>query len=184
MTPVRIVTLGAADVSAYRELMLEAYEQAADAFTTTAAERALQPESWWVQRIGSATGCTTAFGAWQGRTLVGSVALEYSAKPKTRHAATVLGLYVRPAARGQRVGRALMETALSAAQARAGVRLVELTLTEGNTAALQLYRSLGFQAWGTAPMAILTAAGFRGKVHMTRLLPPWGPTHGAPGGAA
>jgi ketosteroid isomerase-like protein len=60
------------------------------------------------------------------------------------------------------------------------VHRVELTLTEGHPAALQLYRSLGVQAWGTAPAAIPTAAGFRGKVHMTRLLAPRGPARSDP----
>jgi hypothetical protein len=43
-----IAILDSSNVSAYRELMLEAYEHAADAFTTTAAERRAEPESWWV----------------------------------------------------------------------------------------------------------------------------------------
>ena len=76
--------------------MLEAYEHAADAFTTTAAERQAEPESWWVKRIGSPSGTATAFGAWDGDKLVGTVAIEYSSKPKTRHSALVLGMYVTP----------------------------------------------------------------------------------------
>lgn len=56
----RVSTLTAADVVAYRALMLEAYEQAPDAFTTTAAEREAEPESWWVKRIGSTDGLTTS----------------------------------------------------------------------------------------------------------------------------
>ena len=59
----RVSTLTAADVVAYRALMLEAYEQAPDAFTTTAAEREAEPESWWVKRIGSADGLATSFGS-------------------------------------------------------------------------------------------------------------------------
>ena len=70
----RVSTLTAADVVAYRALMLEAYEQAPDAFTTTAAEREAEPESWWVKRIGSADGLTTSFGAWKADSLVGTVA--------------------------------------------------------------------------------------------------------------
>lgn len=168
--PMHVTPLTPTDVAAYRALMLEAYEQAPDAFTTTAAEREAEPESWWVKRIGSADGLATSFGAWKDGRLVGTVALEYSAKPKTRHAALVLGMYVRPQARGLAIGRALMDAAIAAASARAGVLRLNLTLTEGNAPALRLYRSVGFVEWGTQPEAIRTGMGLKGKVHMSLAL--------------
>ncbi len=166
-----ITALAPTDAAAYRALMLEAYEQAPDAFTTTAAERRAEPESWWVRRIGSADGPASSFGAWEGDRLVGTVALEYALKPKTRHAALLLGLYVQPAARGRGVGLALMQAAIAAASARSEVLALNLTLTEGNAAALRLYRACGFVAWGTQPHAIRTASGLQGKVHMVLALP-------------
>ncbi|MCV2362311.1 GNAT family N-acetyltransferase [Paucibacter sp. DJ1R-11] len=169
MPPIRILT--AADASAYRSLMLEAYEQAPDAFTTTAAERRAEPESWWIKRIGSAVGLATSLGAWQDEQLVGTVALEYSAKPKTRHAALVLGMYVQASQRGQGVGLALMKAALAAAASRPNILSLNLTLTEGNEPALRLYRSVGFVTWGIQAEAIRTDAGLKGKVHMSLALP-------------
>lgn len=168
----RVSILTAADVAAYRALMLEAYTQAPDAFTTTAAERAAEPDAWWVKRIGGADTLATSFGAWQGNTLVGTVALEYSAKPKTRHSALVLGMYVQPQERGKAVGLALLNAAVAAACARPDILSLNLTLTEGNTPALRLYRSVGFVDWGTQPQAIRTGSGLKGKVHMSLALPP------------
>lgn len=165
-----VSTLTVADVVAYRALMLEAYEQAPDAFTTTAAEREAEPESWWVKRIGSADGLATSFGAWRGGSLVGTVALEYSAKPKTRHSALVLGMYVQPQARGKAVGLALLNAAIAAASARPDLLSLNLTLTEGNAPAFRLYRSVGFIDWGTQPQAIRTDVGLKGKVHMSLAL--------------
>lgn len=158
--------LDAADLAAYRTLMLEAYTLAADAFTTTAEERAREPEAWWLRRIADRGGQGAAFGAWQGAALVGSVALEYSAKAKTRHGALLLAMYVRPAARGRGIARALLAAALDHAERRPGTRLVTLTVTEGNDAAIGLYEQAGFRAWGTQPMAIATSAGYKGRVHM------------------
>lgn len=166
----RLSTLTVADVVAYRALMLEAYKQAPDAFTTTVAERESEPEAWWVKRIGCADGLATSFGAWKDRRLVGTVALEYSGKPKTRHLALVLGMYVQPEERGQAVGRALLNAAISAASARPEILSLTLTLTEGNDPALRLYRSVGFVEWGTQPQAIRTEAGLMGKVHMSLAL--------------
>jgi len=46
-----VARLQPSDAPQYRELMLQAYELAADAFTSTAGERAAEPESFWVKRI-------------------------------------------------------------------------------------------------------------------------------------
>lgn len=167
----RIRPLTPLDALSYRELMLEAYALAADAFTTTAEERAREPESWWVKRIGHPQGLQISFGAEIEGELVGTVALEYAAKPKTKHSALLIGMYVRQHARGKGIGRLLLDAALSHASERAGVQVVTLTVTEGNQHAVRLYEGAGFVAWGTQPLAIATPSGLKGKVHMSRALP-------------
>ena len=52
-------------------------------------------------------------------------------------------LYVDDAARGQGLGRALVEAAFERARAR-GARRIELDTNEDNTTALRLYEALGF----------------------------------------
>lgn len=168
--PMRVAFLTAADADVYRSLMLDAYEQAPDAFTSTAAERGGETRDWWVKRIGSESGLTTAFGAWQGDRLVGTVALEYSAKPKTRHTALVLGMYVLPDQRVSGIGRSLMKSAIAAATSRPEVLVLNLTLTEGNQPARRLYQSLGFVTWGVQPNALRIGSRFKGKVHMSLTL--------------
>ncbi len=172
-----IAALAAADAPRYRALMLHAYAAAADAFTSTAEERAAQPPSWWVARIADPKGLSQAFGAFDGEELVGTVTVEFSAKPKTRHKALLIGMFVGEAARGRGVGRALVRAALAAAAARPGVQVVTLTVTEGNAAAIALYEACGFRVFGVEPMAIATAAGFRSRVHM------WHSLRGTPAGA-
>ena len=171
----RIVLLEPAHASAYRELMLEAYEWAADLFTTTAQERAAEPMSWWTHRIAAPSGLSQSLGAFVDDRLAGTVALEYSAKPKTRHSALLIGMYVRPAVRGQGIGATLLRGAIDVARSRPGVRSVRLTVTDGNAPAIRLYESQGFVAWGTEPDAILTTSGFKGKVHMALQLQAQGP---------
>jgi GNAT superfamily N-acetyltransferase len=108
-----IRTLTASDTRPYRELMLDAYTRAADAFTSTAEERAREPESWWTTRIGGPQGLAVSFGADLNGALVGTVALEFASKPKTKHSALLLGMYVREPARRLGVGRALLQAALA-----------------------------------------------------------------------
>jgi RimJ/RimL family protein N-acetyltransferase/predicted enzyme related to lactoylglutathione lyase len=163
-----IRALLAADAPAYRELMLEAYTRDADAFTSTAQERDQEPESWWVHRIADPMGLGLAFGATIDGRLVGSVAIEYSSKPKTRHSALIIGMIVQPHARGRGVGRRLLEAALHHASLRPGLRVLNLTVTEDNQSAVRLYASSGFRVWGTEPLAILTPSGLKNKLYMGR----------------
>lgn len=163
-----VTRLTAADVPQYRRLMLHAYEHAADAFTSTAEERAAEPESWWVQRIAGPQGHSVVFGAFRENELVGTVALELSRKPKTRHKIMVIGLYVLAECRGAGIGKALLEAAVEFARSYPGARSMTLTVTEGNESAIALYRAFGFEVFGTEPMAVLASGGFKAKVHMWR----------------
>lgn len=165
-----IRVLDARDATRYRAFMLHAYEHAADAFTSTPQERAAEPEAWWAKRIADPDGSSVAFGAERGGELVGSVAIEFATKPKTRHKGLLIGMYVRDPCRGQGLGRALLDAAVQCAQMRDGIRLLQLTVTEGNEPAIGLYRSAGFEVFGTEPMAILTPSGYKSKLHLWRQL--------------
>ena len=166
-----VVVLAASDAAPYKALMMHAYEHAADAFTSTPQERANEPDEWWIKRIAHPEGLTVAFGAFEGERLVGTVALEFSAKPKTKHKALVVGMYVLPPSRGKGSARALLQAATQFCTERGGIRTVQLEVTEGNTPAVTLYESLGFTAFGVEPMAVLTPTGFMSKVHMWLSLP-------------
>ena len=160
------------DAPRYRALMLYAYAAAPDAFTSTAEERASEPESWWVKRIADPKAMSLAFGAFEGQELVGTVTVEFSAKPKTSHKAHLIGMFVSESARGTGASRALLAAALDCAKTRPGVLVVTLTATEGNLPATRLYESVGFKAFGVEPMAIATPDGFKSKVHMWLPLQP------------
>jgi GNAT superfamily N-acetyltransferase len=148
--------------------MLHAYEQEPDAFTSTAEERAAEPLSWWETRIADPQGTKVALGVHHEGRLIGTVALEFSAKPKTRHKVLLIGMFVMSSSRSLGAGRALVEAAIDLARSRPGVTTMGLTVTEGNEPAIRLYNACGFQAFGTEPMAMLTSAGYKGKVHMWR----------------
>lgn len=168
----RIDRLASADAARYRELMLHAYAAAADAFTSTPEERAAEPEFWWISRIADPKGLSQAFGAFVADELIGTVTIEFSAKPKTRHKALLIGMFVHESARGLGAGKALVQAALAAAAERPGVLVVTLTVTEGNAPAIGLYEGCGFKTFGIEPMAIATPDGFKSKVHMWLKLPP------------
>jgi ribosomal protein S18 acetylase RimI-like enzyme len=146
--------------------MLDAYGQHPDAFTSTVAERAAQPLAWWQARLAAGQDAgDVVFGALDGVRLVGAAGLAFETREKTRHKATLFGMYVPGECRGAGVGRRLVEAALDFARAR-GTRVVQLTVTDGNDAARGLYERCGFVAFGVEPMAMALGARLHAKVHM------------------
>lgn len=162
----RIAVLAASDASQYRALMLHAYAHAADAFTSTQAERAAEPAQWWANRLAGPTGSMIVFGALSGQDLVGTVAVGFSARQKTRHKAQVVAMFVRETWRGQGLARSLLRAAVDQCRQRGGIHVLQLEVTQGNEPAVRLYRSLGFRQFGLEPMAVRTPQGFRSKIHM------------------
>lgn len=169
-TPVHIRRLSAADAQDYRTLMLDAYTRFADAFTSTASERAALPISWWEERVAAGTGNSVVFGAFVGDALVGTVGVEFETRDKTRHKSLLIGMFVLPEQRGLGLGRSLVQTALRHAAARPGSLVMQLVLTEGNARAQRLYESCGFEVFGIEPMGLNIGSEFRAKVHMWRKL--------------
>ena len=140
-----IEVLSAANAMQYKSVMLHAYEHAADAFTSTPDERAKEPDSWWVKRIADPEKLTVAFGVFDNSHLIGTVALEFSPKPKTKHKALVVGMYVMPNWREKGVARALLQAAIEHCVTRGDIRSVQLEVTDGNAPALALYEKWGFE---------------------------------------
>jgi ribosomal protein S18 acetylase RimI-like enzyme len=153
------------DADAYRALMLEAFARHPDAFTSTAEERESLPRAWWQSRLAPASR-ETLFGALDGERLAGTVGLATEPRARTRHKALLFGMYVRPDYRARGAGGRLVDAALAHARATPGVELVQLTVTERNVEALELYRSRGFVEWGLEPRAVTLDGGYAAKRHL------------------
>jgi putative acetyltransferase len=92
---------------------------------------------------------TASYGPPAGRLLLATVGDEpagcVALKPVDASVCELKRLYVRPAFRGQGLGRSLARHALSEA-GRIGYRIARLDTLPSMTSARALYRSLGFQA--------------------------------------
>lgn len=155
--------------------MLDAYEQHPDAFTSSVAERAALPMTWWQSRVGDDPQANeVVFGGFEASRLIGVAGLSFETREKARHKATLFGMYVPAAFRQRGVGRALVRAVLEHAASRRGVGIVQLTVTEGNVPARSLYEELGFVAFGIEPFAVAVGGSFVAKVHMWRRLDAFG----------
>jgi len=160
--------LMSSDAVVYRDFMLEGYALHPVAFTASVAEREPFPMTWWEGRVKDGSAAEeVVVGAFDGKRLVGVSGLRFEQRPKTRHKACLYGMYVHADYAHQGLGRRLVDEVLDEARQRDGVRIVTLTVTEGNREAEALYMKCGFQSFGVEPFAIeLDDGGYASKVHM------------------
>ena len=169
----RLRRLLPADAAAYRALMLRAYAEASDTFTSTVPEREALPLDWWETRVSDAPDAAElVVGALDGDRLIGAAGLRFATRPRIRHKALLYGLYVVAEAQGRGIARALTEAILERARRSPETRVVQLRVVEANGRARRLYESLGFREFGTEPQAIRMDDGFVSVVHMWRSVEP------------
>jgi ribosomal protein S18 acetylase RimI-like enzyme len=160
-----------ADAAAHRALMLRAYRDHPEAFTSSLAEREGLPLDWWAARMAEGeTPVELVVGAFDGDQLLGAAGLALQTRERLRHKATLFGMAVAPEARRRGIGAALVEAVLDQARRRPALRLVQLTVSEGNAAAESLYRRCGFERFGSEPMATCVAGRFVTKLYLWRRL--------------
>jgi len=141
--------LGAADAEAFRALRLEALAQEPTAFGASFEEEARHDTAFFAARLeaGVVLGAFAPDG-----TLLGMAGLRAETSAKRAHIGHVWGVHVRPAARGQGIGRRLVAALLEAARGR--VTHLLLGVNAANVPARRLYESLGFRPHGTQPAAL------------------------------
>lgn len=162
-----IQRLGPTWAPAYRQLMLEAYARHPEAFTSSPAERAGLPLGWWERRLQEGDGAgEQVWGATRGADLLGVVGLSRETREKARHKATLFGLYVPDRHRRLGLAKGLLGELLAQAATWPDLRVVQLTVTEGNQAALALYEQAGFSVFGRAPLAVAVGDTWFTKLHL------------------
>jgi ribosomal protein S18 acetylase RimI-like enzyme len=139
---VQIRRLTPADAARFKEIRLEALQQAPEAFGSTFEQECTLS----LAEFEDALAKTDVFGAFRGTDLLGMAGYRTQAGVKKAHKGYLWGMYVRASARGTGVAKPLVEAVL--AHARERVELVQLTVVKENERAQRLYRSCGFVAYG------------------------------------
>ena len=164
--------LVANDAERYRAFRLQAIRATPLAFTASFEEESTRALSAMIDRlIAPGRPDDAVFGAFDNSgKLIGIAGFTVSQRAQERHSATLFGMAVAPHATRRGVGRALVMRVLEHAGSVRGLLQVQLRVSEGNTAAEQLYRSCGFEEWGRERRAVIVQGVAVTKIHMVRML--------------
>lgn len=144
-----------ADVSAFREIRIEALRVHPTAFTADLPEAEQRPIEAWQERVAESTGEGTGVimvADADGR-LAGVVGVVTPKQPKLAHSGTVWGVYVREAFRHQGIGQRLLDACIAWARGK-GLAILKLSSVQGNGDAVRCYERAGFVAYGVEPQAV------------------------------
>jgi ribosomal protein S18 acetylase RimI-like enzyme len=143
------------DAGAYQRLRLQALRECPTAFSASYEDEVGRSELEIVARVKpSADGSFCIFGAFVDDRLAGFLAFIGSQRAKLRHCAQLAGMYVAPEFRRGGAGRALLDAAIEHARCVEGIRQLKLSVNATNNSARHLYRTAGFERFGTEPDAL------------------------------
>ncbi len=144
---VRRLTSGDAD--AYRPMRLRGLQEHPEAFAASFEEERDEAPEKVVERLGYPHAAT--FGAFIDGQLVGIGSLACNPRPKLKHRAMVVAMYVAREYQGRGAGQALVSAIVQQARATDGVEDLTLAVTVGNEAARAVYQKAGFERYSIDP---------------------------------
>jgi len=132
-------------------LRLRALKDNPEAFSATYEESLRNGKEHFIHRIRPEE---DAFylGAFESG-LVGMVYFRRDEGSKSHHKGRILSMYVQPESRGLGLGKALLQEVITQANHLSGLEQLHLMVVTTNDAARSLYRSMGFEVYGTVLQA-------------------------------
>lgn len=141
------------DAVPFRELRLYALQDSPTAFSADYQKNFNHPLGYWEDILTMHEEESTIFLAEHESSLIGMTGIARGGSPKTRHSATIWGVYVRPEWRGMHIAEELINACFIWARARKIVA-TKLGVTATNRFAIRCYERCGFRVTGTEPRAV------------------------------
>ncbi|HYB03956.1 MAG TPA: GNAT family N-acetyltransferase [Nitrososphaerales archaeon] len=147
-----------------RDLRLTALKTEPTAFGSSYEEEVNFSEAEWRRRTANAL-----FAMLDNRP-VGTITYLINERAKTKHIAQIFGVYVDPKFRGRGLGRKMLEKAIDLIVENKDIVKVRLTVNAKRSAAITLYKSLGFVIIGELKKELRVAGEFYDEVIMEKML--------------
>jgi len=156
------------DAAQFKTLRLDALRENPTAFSADYQTNADQPISYWEGRLKDDENGTIFFAEFDEH-LIGMTGIRIGQSVKTKHGASIWGVYVRAEWRGLHIAGALIESCIHWAKARQ-VNIVKLGVATNNTSAVRCYERCGFTVYGTDPGGIFYEGKYYDEYLMSRAI--------------
>jgi RimJ/RimL family protein N-acetyltransferase len=157
------------DLMDFRELRLEALRNNPASFGSDYDTVKANPLQFWISRLYAGSEDGALYFAVHGKDLIGLCGIQLGTSPKTRHGATIWGVYVKLPWQGLHIARSLIENCLEWGKTH-GVKVAKLAVVADNASAIRCYEGVGFTVYGRDPQAICNAGVFYDELLMFRLI--------------
>ena len=148
----------------YRALRLEALRNDPQAFGSSTREEEKLTKEDWERRI------RDVLFALDDDKPVGMTVFVLNDRPKTRHVASIFGVYVSPKYRRKGLGTRLLKAALLRIGKREGIVKVKLAVNPEQQSALRMYEKAGFVVVGRMRKELKVGRRFFDELMMEMLL--------------
>jgi len=149
----QIRQLTSTDAETFWKFRLLALESEPAAFGESAAEHKKQTVESFARRLESGDE-SFVLGAFEDQELVGVAGFYREAREKQRHTGHIWGVFVSPAHRSRKIGRALILAIIEQSRSLHGLKKIRLTVSVAQANARKLYTGLGFRTYGVEPRAL------------------------------
>lgn len=138
--------LTAEDLSAFKNVRLEALELEPQAFGDSYSVLSKKKDSYWKKEL--STRKKVWYGAFDNNELVGIGSIKFVKTLKFDHIAHLSGIFVRKEYRGRGVGKLLFKTRIDEAFKNPYIRKIKLIVNLSQKNAIGLYKNFGFRVVG------------------------------------
>jgi ribosomal protein S18 acetylase RimI-like enzyme len=168
MSAIAVRRLTSTDAAQYRALRIKGLREFPHAFRSDYEEALGQPLEWAQARLVEAD--TAWFGAFDGAELVGALGMRTQRSAKVRHVAHLVAVIVDSSRHGRGIGSQLVAHLVAHARSLEYIRQIQLSVSQGNTAAEKLYDAFGFVPFGLERDAFRIGDAYYAKEHRQLML--------------